>query len=146
MVADYLLDTNVLVNLIRDNECGRRINQQYNLRAFMTECHISSVTVGEMESLARQWDWDNPKLTAMRGLLGELIHIDIEDPAIYHAYAEIDSLSRAAGIKMGKNDLWIAATAMAAGLTLLTTDTDFDHLDTGLVNYVWIDPDGGTSA
>ena len=30
---------------------------------------------------------------------------------------------------MGKNDLWIAATAYAMNAQLLTTDGDFDHLD-----------------
>ncbi|WP_162996638.1 type II toxin-antitoxin system VapC family toxin [Mucilaginibacter celer] len=29
---------------------------------------------------------------------------------------------------MGKNDLWIASTAALLGLTLVTTDKDFDHL------------------
>lgn len=29
---------------------------------------------------------------------------------------------------MGKNNLWIAACALATGATLLTTDKDFDHL------------------
>lgn len=29
---------------------------------------------------------------------------------------------------MGKNDLWIAATASVLNLELLTTDSDFDHL------------------
>lgn len=29
---------------------------------------------------------------------------------------------------MGKNDLWIAATAALLGLKLVTTDHDFDHL------------------
>jgi len=30
---------------------------------------------------------------------------------------------------MGKNDLWIALTAALLGLTLITTDADFDHLN-----------------
>ena len=29
---------------------------------------------------------------------------------------------------MGKNDVWIAATAHVNGAILLTTDNDFDHL------------------
>jgi tRNA(fMet)-specific endonuclease VapC len=29
---------------------------------------------------------------------------------------------------MGKNNLWIAATAALPGLKLVTTDGDFDHL------------------
>ena len=41
---------------------------------------------------------------------------------------------------MGKNDLWIAATAMATGATLLTTDKDFDHLDPTFLTRDWIDP------
>ncbi len=30
---------------------------------------------------------------------------------------------------MGKNDLWIAATAHVLGAKLLTTDADFNHLN-----------------
>ena len=30
---------------------------------------------------------------------------------------------------MGKNDLWIAATAYVTGSKLITSDKDFDHLD-----------------
>jgi tRNA(fMet)-specific endonuclease VapC len=30
---------------------------------------------------------------------------------------------------MGKNDLWIAATAHVLDLTILTSDKDFDHLN-----------------
>lgn len=36
--------------------------------------------------------------------------------------------------KMGKNDLWIAATAAVHNATLIFTDADFDHLD-GLFLY-----------
>jgi tRNA(fMet)-specific endonuclease VapC len=31
--------------------------------------------------------------------------------------------------KMGKNDLWIAATTAIYNATLLSTDNDFTHLD-----------------
>jgi len=41
---------------------------------------------------------------------------------------------------MGKNDLWIAATARTTGATLLTTDKDFDHFDPALLPQEWIDP------
>ena|GEM_PF-5103103 len=52
-------------------------------------------------------------------------------------YAEIDAYSqgklkeRPLGTtprNMGKNDLWIAASASVLNLTLVTTDQDFDHL------------------
>jgi tRNA(fMet)-specific endonuclease VapC len=37
---------------------------------------------------------------------------------------------------MGKNDLWIAATAFLFGLTLVTTDHDFDHLHPDFIEVV----------
>lgn len=53
-------------------------------------------------------------------------------------YAEIDAFSQGklegqksnfSSRNMGKNDLWIAATASVQNMTLLTTDKDFKHLD-----------------
>ena len=41
---------------------------------------------------------------------------------------------------MGKNDIWIAATALHTGLPLLTTDEDFRFLDGVLLQVFWIDP------
>ena len=42
---------------------------------------------------------------------------------------------------MGKNDIWIAATAVSSGLPLLTTDKDFNFLNGNLIQVLWIDPD-----
>lgn len=140
MATDYLLDTNTLVALIRDNPLGKFIQATYNLRAFITKCMISVVTVGEMEKLAREFGWGAAKLTNMRGLLSQLICIDINDPSIFAAYAEVDCYSDSVGKSMGKNDAWIAATAKASGATLLTTDPDFDHLHPAHLTRIWIDP------
>ncbi len=40
---------------------------------------------------------------------------------------------------MGKNDLWIAATAHASGAVLVTTDRDFDHLHGIWLNREFVD-------
>ncbi len=40
---------------------------------------------------------------------------------------------------MGKNDLWIAASAMASKATLLTTDKDFEHLHNQFIEVKVID-------
>jgi predicted nucleic acid-binding protein len=40
---------------------------------------------------------------------------------------------------MGKNDLWIAATASVLKAKLLTTDRDFDHLDSEFLEVIYID-------
>jgi tRNA(fMet)-specific endonuclease VapC len=41
---------------------------------------------------------------------------------------------------MGRNDVWIAASAAVTGATLMTTDRDFDLLDGTHIQRVWIDP------
>lgn len=71
-------------------------------------------------------------------LLDKFNPIDIFYEDIILRYAEIDAYSQGklqnkaatfTARNMGKNDLWIAACASILGATLLTTDTDFDHLD-----------------
>ena len=65
----------------------------------------------------------------MRFLLGYFARAPLETPAMLEAYALIDAFSERTGRAMGKNDVWIAATAHVTGATLLTTDHDFQHLD-----------------
>jgi tRNA(fMet)-specific endonuclease VapC len=57
---------------------------------------------------------------------------------LYEIYAEIDAFSQGKSNKynanfsarnMGKNDLWIAATAALLNAKLLTMDKDFTHLN-----------------
>ena len=40
---------------------------------------------------------------------------------------------------MGKNDLWIAATAAVTGAKLLSADNDFDHLNGTFLDFEKID-------
>lgn len=41
---------------------------------------------------------------------------------------------------MGKNDMWIAATAFATNATLLTADGKFMHLDKEFINIKFYQP------
>lgn len=124
----YLLDTNVLVALIRAGPLGKAIDERFSLRQAKFKPLLCVVSVGELLSLARQFGWAAKKLADLQALLGNLITVDINAPETLAAYAEIDQLSRAAGRTMSKNDLWIAAVARVTGATLLTTDKDYDHL------------------
>ena len=56
-----------------------------------------------------------------------IVDVSIGAPELLDAYVEIDCYST--GKSMGKNDLWIAATAKVTNATLVTTDGDFDHLN-----------------
>jgi predicted nucleic acid-binding protein len=59
------------------------------------------------------------------------------------AYGDIDAASDAMGLRMGKNDVWIAATSRVTNTTILTTDTDFDHLHGIWLDRERIDPASG---
>jgi tRNA(fMet)-specific endonuclease VapC len=138
--AGYLLDTNIVLALLRWNPLGQAIEATYGLRAALDRNLVSVVTVGEMLSLARQFGWGRAKTTALDVMLGELVWIDINHPRILEAYGELDHECRRVGRPMGENDVWIAATARVSGTTLLTTDSDFDHLHGTWIDRIWIDP------
>ena len=124
----YLLDTNILVHYLRGDATGQRIRRDYTLLLRDPKPAYSIVSEGEIRSLAEQWQWGETRLEQMEFCLGYFERLTIEIPEIIAAYAVIDSATRKQGFRMGKNDLWIAATAYVTGATLLTTDADFDHL------------------
>ncbi|MCB0476458.1 MAG: PIN domain-containing protein, partial [Flavobacteriaceae bacterium] len=71
-------------------------------------------------------------------ILSQFLIADINVEDIIESYSEIDTYSQGklegkatsfTSRNMGKNDLWIAATASTLNLELITTDKDFDHLN-----------------
>ena len=49
-------------------------------------------------------------------------------------YARIKLMRQQKGLVLDENDLWIAATALALGATLITRDTDFQQIEGLSVN------------
>jgi tRNA(fMet)-specific endonuclease VapC len=124
---------------------GQAIEANLTLRGALNRCVISVVTVGEMYALVRKWNWGPKQAAALQRLLGQLVWADINHPDILNAYGELDDLSDRAGRPMGKNDVWIAATAKVSGTTLLTTDGDFDHLNPAHLTRIRVDPKTGSA-
>lgn len=81
-----------------------------------------------------------------KSMLVQEIQSYLLDNELLMAYATIDAycqgkipspngqLLNNSSRNMGKNDLWIAATAYAINALLLTTDGDYDHLDKSFIN------------
>jgi len=134
-----LLDTNILIHLIRDNRTGRFIDSRFLLRRRAERPLVSIVTVGEALAMSRRLSWGPSKIAALESLLQDLIVVDISDE-ILEFYAQIDVFLRRAGKPVQQNDMWIAATATASGAHLLTTDKDFDPLYPAVLDRTWIDP------
>jgi tRNA(fMet)-specific endonuclease VapC len=134
-MKNFLLDTNIVLLGIRaDNDWA---NQRNTWGLDTSVNFISVITLGELWSLSLQNDWGNKRISEMEKLLPHFVVVDINVETIIRRYAEIDAYSQGklkdkplgtSSRNMGKNDLWIAATASALNLTLLTTDLDFEHL------------------
>lgn len=142
-MKNIVIDTCVFIHIVRDTITGKKcINA---LEAFDESANIiiSVVTKAELESFIAQSKWGSTKIEKLNKILSEITYIDISnsDTALINSYTVIDAYSkrkisdmngnllRGSARKMGKNDLWIAATAHALGIPLMTTDSDFDHLN-----------------
>ena len=58
---DYLLDTNIVLHLIRETSLSKRLRTDYSLFKVPQRLFVSVVVEGELESLALQNQWGNLK-------------------------------------------------------------------------------------
>jgi predicted nucleic acid-binding protein len=139
VTSNLFLDTSILVHFLRESPIFHAVDKQLGLFAKGKMPFISEVTVGEIFSLSIQMKWGAKRLSEMKKVLSLLKPIPISHDEIMQRYALLDAFSKnrhpelplpnsTTARKMGKNDLWIAATASVLEATLLTTDNDFDHL------------------
>lgn len=136
----YLLDTNILLAHIRLGTLGQYLKAVYNLYALQPAPIISIVTEGEIRALALRHNWGVVKIADLQRLLNSVIIVPLPYRNIIDAYARIDHHCVQNGLSVGKNDLWIAATAHVTGATILTTDRDFDPLHGLFLQRDWVDP------
>ena len=146
MSQSYVLDTGVLLNLIRGHDPGLSIDRAFGLSAAFHRQIVSIVSHGELRVLASRNRWGAEKLGALMLALQEVVTVNVDSIAIIEAYVRVEEHCRNARggeRKMGQNDMWIAATALQAGLPLITTDKDFNHLNDRLIQVHWVDAKGG---
>jgi tRNA(fMet)-specific endonuclease VapC len=121
-----LLDANILIHCIRKSISPPR------------NSFISIITVGELKSFALRNRWGYLKQSNLETLLKSFPILEI-DGDLVDTYAIVDTFSQGLLINdplpvgmsarnMGKNDIWIAATALYFDMELYTQDNDFDHL------------------
>ena len=148
----FILDTNILMAYLKaNNKLYTLVSEDNKLNDEDALIMISAITKGEIQSLAMQNKWVERKLEQLNKLLNLLITVDVSgnNQLLLNAYAEIDSYSlkrhptktyTGSAKPMGKNDMWIAATAFAVNATLLTTDGKFMHLDKEFIDIKFYDP------
>lgn len=128
---NYLLDTNIIVAYVRDTEATRKLEANLNLLNGTHNLLVSVVSLGEIRAIAKRNKWGEKKINAVEILINNFLIADIHLENIIERYAEIDVYSQGklqgnplefSSRNMGKNDLWIAATASVYDLELLTMD------------------------
>lgn len=123
-----------------------RARERFHLGSPQTIILTSAICRGELLALAEKNGWGPKRRTRLETVLDSIPTLDINRPPILSAYAQIDAWTHGKAVdtphrtpppkpavSMSQNDLWIAASAHASGATLLSTDTDFRHL-----NGIWL--------
>ena len=145
---NLLLDTNILLYLSKNPE---KVLSNIPVDLDNDRVYLSVVSIGELKSIAFQNNWGTERWKIVKDFYDSCAVLEVNESLI-NAYSHIDAYSQrrnpsfqdygfATPRNMGKNDLWIASTAALLGLTLVTTDKDFDHLHQVFMEVKYISPD-----
>ncbi len=121
-VSRGLADTSVFIA----REVGRSILED----ALPEELAVSVITVGELRAgvlAAADTPTRDRRLSTLAAVLS-LQPVPIDD-SVAAAWARLRMALRDQGQRMPVNDSWIAATAMALDVAIVTQDDDFPVLD-----------------
>jgi predicted nucleic acid-binding protein len=113
-----LADTSVFIAA----ESGRALNAG----VLPAELAVSVITIGELRAgvlAARDVDTRDRRLSTLAAVLA-LDPLPVDDAAA-RAWARLRLMLRDAGRRMPVNDSWIAATALAIGVPVVTQDDDY---------------------
>ncbi len=117
-----LLDTSVFVA----RESGRTLAKEL----LPDESSISAVTVGELQAgvlAAGDTEVRARRLATLEALSD--IEVLVVDDAVAASWAMLRVHLAESGRRVNVNDLWIAATALAHRLPVVTQDDDFDPIE-----------------
>ena len=133
-----VLDASVFVSYLRHRPTRSLLLNELQLFQPVTRSLISPVTIGELRALSLKQNWGEKRWEILSKLLSSVLVIDLNQELLFDAYAELDAYAEnkhpdrvraGSSNTVGKNDLWIAATALATNATLLTADKDFQIFD-----------------
>ena len=121
MTERGLADTSVFI--------AREARRPIDIEAMPDRLAVSVITIGELRAgvlAATDTNTRDRRLDTLTAALSlEPIPIDVE---VASAWARLRLALRDADLRMPVNDSWIAATAMALGVPVVTQDDDFPSL------------------
>ena len=131
----YLLDTNAFTDYMRGHAAvGQRVSSLKQDDRIVTCTIVAGEIRFGIERLAHGKNQQG--LQARADWVLTRVDCEAVPPPAAEQYARIKVHRQRTGKSLDENDLWIAATAVALGATLVSRDTDF-HGVPGLVIEDW---------
>ena len=125
----YLVDTNIVIAYFAGD---RLLFDRFQAAA---EVCSSVVTLGELVYGAMKSSRPRENLFRLEQLRSTVTLLKC-DTETARRYGDLKNVLRRKGRPIPENDIWIAATALQHGLTLVSRDSDFQHVE-GLGREVW---------
>lgn len=120
-MSDGLADTSLFIA----HESGRPLRAE----ALPDRLAVSVITIGELRAgvlAAGDLETRDRRLATLTAALS-LDPVPVDEP-VAAAWARLRVTLRDLGLRMGVNDSWIAATALALGVPVVTQDDDYVHV------------------
>ncbi|MBQ6566188.1 MAG: type II toxin-antitoxin system VapC family toxin [Treponema sp.] len=117
-----ILDTNVIIRLLNGDENVRSAIYK------MTDICIPVVVVGELLFGAEKSQKREQNRRNYLAFCAPYPVLDVTQK-VADEYGKLKKALQAHGNIMPENDMWIAATALANGMTVVTQDKHFEHID-----------------
>jgi tRNA(fMet)-specific endonuclease VapC len=122
MSGRYLLDTNVIIDLLENEEAVRTMLGEAE------EAFVSSIAIGELFYGAEKSTHPAENVSRIDefAAITRVLGCDIQTA---RHYGQIKNILRARGRPIPENDIWIAAVARQYALTLVTRDKHFSEIE-----------------
>lgn len=117
MTEGCIVDTDVISYLLRGDTRAARFRPSLTNRLLA----VSFMTVAELDRWALQYRWGPARLERLAAFLEQFV-IVLADRALCHTWAEVMDDARRHGRPIWTADAWIAATALARGVPLVTNN------------------------
>jgi tRNA(fMet)-specific endonuclease VapC len=117
---DALVDTDVASTLYRERLFTERVPGQVALVVRDRRLFVRAVTLGEALYGAIRRKWSVGRTARLRDFYSARFGVVAVDGDVADEYARLRAATEALGKPVADNDLWIAATATANGLPIVT--------------------------
>ncbi len=117
-----LVDTNVIIRVLKGT------SELFNLFDDMENLFVSSISIGELmygAQLSERADDNSENYLSFC----QQMKVIVPDEEVSRYYGKIKAQLKRNGTPIPENDIWIAATAMAGDLDLVTADNDFKSVE-----------------